>query len=118
VKIGIKRAYEEADASDGLRILVDRLWPRGVRKDALALDRWMKDVAPSPELRAWYGHAPDRFQTFARLYRRELKVGSPADALDELRRLGRRRRLTLVTATRDVERSGARVLADVLRADV
>lgn len=115
MRIQVKRAYDEALASDGVRVLVDRLWPRGVRKDALALDSWMKDVAPSTDLRVWYGHSPDRFPEFAARYRRQLRSGERSHAVAELRRIGRQGQLTLVTATRDLERSGAQVLADVLR---
>jgi uncharacterized protein YeaO (DUF488 family) len=114
MRIKVKRAYEDPLPSDGLRVLVDRLWPRGVRRDTLALDRWLKDVAPSTSLRKWYGHTPDRFPEFAARYRGELQSGERSRAVDELRRVGRRRRVTLVTATRDLERSGAKVLAEVL----
>ncbi len=77
--VKIKRAYEKASRSDGYRVLVDRLWPRGVTKEALRLDLWAKDVAPSPELRRWFGHVPARFQEFARRYHAELRAG-PARA--------------------------------------
>lgn len=114
MRISVKRVYEEPHRSDGLRILVDRLWPRGIRKEGLPHDRWLKEVAPSTELRKWYGHKPDRFREFARRYRRELRSGVASEALKELRGLSRARRLTLLTATRDVDRSGAQVLADIL----
>ena len=114
MRISVKRMYEDPHRSDGLRILVDRLWPRGIRKENLRHDRWLKEVAPSAELRTWYGHRPDRFREFARLYRTELRRGKASEALKELREHGRARRLTLLTATRDVDRSGAKVLADVL----
>lgn len=101
---------------DRLRVLVDRLWPRGLRKDAADLDRWAKDVAPSTELRSWYGHAPDRFDEFARRYRAELDEPERAQALDELRAWQDGRDLTLLTATRDLPTSHATVLAEVLAA--
>ncbi|HET9656983.1 MAG TPA: DUF488 family protein [Kineosporiaceae bacterium] len=112
VRIG--RVYDEPGAGDGRRVLVDRLWPRGLRRDAAHLDEWLRGVAPSDELRRWYGHAPDRFEEFARRYRAELSRDGPAQALDRLRRLARSGTLTLLTATRDVERSQAAVLADLL----
>jgi uncharacterized protein YeaO (DUF488 family) len=114
MRISVKRVYEEPHRSDGLRVLVDRLWPRGIRKEELPHDRWLKEVAPTTELRTWYGHRPDRFREFARRYRRELRTGKASEALKDLRGLSRGRPLTLLTATRDVDRSAAKVLADVL----
>lgn len=109
----VRRIYDPTD--EGVcRVLVDRLWPRGITKDKAHLDAWLKDVAPSPELRRWYGHNPARFDEFARRYRDELIRSPAADAVERLRELGRERRVTLLTATRDVDRSGARVLRDVL----
>jgi uncharacterized protein YeaO (DUF488 family) len=113
--VRVRRVYEEPDPADGVRILVDRLWPRGIRKRDLAHDVWLKDVAPSGELRAWYGHRPERFEGFARRYRKELRSSGPADALEQLRRQVGSRTVTLLTATRDVGRSGAAVLAETLR---
>lgn len=107
--VAVKRIYEPASAQDGTRVLVDRVWPRGIAKADAALDRWAKDVAPSTQLRKWYGHDPAKFAEFERRYRSEL-AGSAA--LEELR--GTSGRLTLVTATRDVEHSQAAVLAAVL----
>jgi uncharacterized protein YeaO (DUF488 family) len=112
--VRVKRVYEPSDPTDGVRVLVDRLWPRGVRKEDLAHDAWLKDVAPSGDLRTWYGHRPERFERFARRYREELGSGAAADALGQLRESVRSRTVTLLTATRDVERSGAAVLAEVL----
>jgi uncharacterized protein YeaO (DUF488 family) len=113
--VRVRRVYEEPDPADGVRILVDRLWPRGLRKQDLAHDAWLKDVAPTGDLRTWYGHRPERFEGFARRYRKELRSGAPADALEQLRKKAGSRTLTLITATRDVERSGAAVLAETLR---
>jgi uncharacterized protein YeaO (DUF488 family) len=114
--VRVRRVYESMERArgDGLRILVDRLWPRGVRKDALQIDRWTKEIAPSSELRTWYGHRPERFGQFATSYRAELRAPAPAEALDALRREARRRNVTLLTATKDVEHSAAEVLATVL----
>lgn len=112
LRVRVKRVYDDPGRADGTRVLVDRVWPRGMRKDDAGLDAWRKDVAPSTELRRWYGHDPDKFAEFAARYREELE--SSADALAELRSLVRSRTLTLLTATKDVEHSHARVLADVL----
>jgi uncharacterized protein YeaO (DUF488 family) len=91
-------------------VLVDRLWPRGVAKADLPLDEWSKDVAPSTELRRWYGHDVDRFDEFERRYRAELREPPAAAAVEHLRTVASRRRVVLLTATRDVEHSGAQVL--------
>lgn len=115
-RIQAKRVYDPPKSGDGTRILVDRLWPRGLKKADAALDEWRRDVAPTPELRKWYGHDPGRFEEFSRRYRAELGRGEPAEAVRELVGMARRRRLTLLTATRDLERSGAAVLAEHLRA--
>jgi uncharacterized protein YeaO (DUF488 family) len=90
------------------------LWPRGVTKDDAALDEWAKDVAPSPELRRWYGHDAAKFEEFARRYGDELRHGTAAEAVAHLLEVARGRPVTLLTATRDLARSGARVLADHL----
>lgn len=113
MNVQVKRIYEEPARDDGRRVLVDRVWPRGISKDRADLDLWCKDVAPSTELRKWYGHDPDKQAEFAKRYRAELRSGPAAAALDDLR--GTRGRLTLLTATKDVELSQAAVLADVLR---
>lgn len=116
--VRVKRVYEEPDPTDGLRILVDRLWPRGVGKQDLPHDAWLKDAAPSSELRTWYGHRPERFEEFARRYRKELRSGAPAAALEQLRQKAGSQTVTLLTATRDMDRSGAAVLAEMLRRPV
>lgn len=109
------RVYEDPGRSGKEhRVLVDRLWPRGVKKDAVDLDEWAKAVAPSAELRRWYGHAPERFAEFARRYRGELTEEPGASALAALRQHARRHKLVLLTATRDVERSGAEVLRGMI----
>jgi uncharacterized protein YeaO (DUF488 family) len=95
-------------------VLVDRLWPRGVQKAALDIDEWAQEVAPSTELRRWYGHDPERFDEFARRYKAELDRDPGAPAVERLRAVAGSGHLVLLTATRDVERSGAAVLAEVL----
>jgi uncharacterized protein YeaO (DUF488 family) len=112
--IAVKRVYDPPEASDGMRVLIDRLWPRGVAKDKLALDRWAKELAPSNELRRWYGHEPARFTEFRRSYLAELKAVH--DHLAELRQAIRGRAVTLLTATRELSLSHAEVLREVLLA--
>jgi uncharacterized protein YeaO (DUF488 family) len=110
----VRRIYD-ADPGDGAhRVLVDRLWPRGVAKVRAPIDEWDKDVAPSTELRRWYGHEPDKYVEFARRYRKELRTPPARDEVARLRSLSKRKRIALVTATRDVEHSGAAVLRAVL----
>lgn len=112
--IEVCRVYDCHDMRNAHRVLVDRLWPRGVAKADAPIDEWAKDVAPSTELRRWYGHDPAMFEEFARRYRDELGQPSAAATVDRLRSLARHTRVALVTATRDVEHSGALVLAAVL----
>jgi uncharacterized protein YeaO (DUF488 family) len=110
-RIRVARIYQDIDPDDGQRVLVDRIWPRGIRKDDPRVGIWLKDVAPSKELREWYHHQPELFDEFAARYEAELS-GSPA--LGELRELATRGVLTLVTATREVDISHAAVLAALL----
>jgi uncharacterized protein YeaO (DUF488 family) len=112
--VQVRRVYDDPGEGGGARVLVDRLWPRGLSKQKANLDEWCKDVAPSPELRKWYGHDPWRFAEFRRRYRVELKDPAHKEALGHLRELARRRRLTLLTATRDPDISEAAVLAEIL----
>jgi uncharacterized protein YeaO (DUF488 family) len=114
-QVRVRRAYEDPEPADGTRVLVDRLWPRGLSKARAALDDWCKDVAPSPELRTWYGHDPDRFAEFSRRYQQELTDPERAAALDRLRDLAASGPLTLITATKNPDISEAAVLADLLR---
>nr|WP_238156839.1 DUF488 family protein [Kribbella sp. VKM Ac-2571] len=109
--VQVRRIYDEPSAGDGVRVLVDRVWPRGIRKDAAAIDEWLKDVAPSTELRKWYGHVPEKFAQFEARYRDELEQPAARTALEHLRTLAKRDTLTLVTATKDVDHSQAAVLA-------
>jgi uncharacterized protein YeaO (DUF488 family) len=111
--VRIKRAYEPAADSDGYRVLIDRLWPRGVSKERAHLDEWDRELAPSTELREWFGHDPARFEEFSGRYRAELSAQSAK--LEELRSIARSRPLTLVYAARDTEHNDAVVLAEVLR---
>lgn len=113
VKVG--RVYDEPARGDGARVLVDRVWPRGLSKDQAHLDEWCKSVAPSTALRKWYQHDPERFEEFGRRYRAELDEPERAEALQHLRQLAKRRTLTLLTATKHAEISEAVVLADLLR---
>ena len=113
--VRVRRVYEQAEPEDGTRVLVDRLWPRGLRKDAARFDEWAKDVAPSSELRTWYGHDPAKFGEFCRRYTAELAQGTPRDALDHLGALAAAGPVTLLTATRDADHSEAAVLAQLLR---
>lgn len=110
--IRLKRAYEPADAGDGVRLLVDRLWPRGVSKERAALDDWLKDIAPSTELRQWFGHDPDRWPEFQRRYRAELR--EHAEELNRIRAMARTHTVTLVYSAHDEEHNDAVVLRGVL----
>ena len=109
--VAIKRVYEPATRGDGARILVDRLWPRGLRKVDADIDQWRKDLSPSTALRQFYGHRPDRFAEFARRYRGELRRAVAAAAVSEMVALNGRRPITFLTASRDLEHSEAAVLA-------
>jgi uncharacterized protein YeaO (DUF488 family) len=109
----LKRAYEPALPSDGERILVDRLWPRGLSKERAAIDDWMKDIAPSAELRRWFGHDVEKWPEFQRRYKRELRAH--AELVDRLARKASRGRVTLVFGARDEEHNVAVVLASVVR---
>jgi uncharacterized protein YeaO (DUF488 family) len=114
MEVRVARVYDPATARDGYRVLVDRLWPRGISKSAAHLDEWCREVAPSASLRRWYAHVPDRFPEFRRRYRIELATGDAAVAIQRLRQLSRKRTLTLLTASRDSATSNAAVLAEVL----
>jgi uncharacterized protein YeaO (DUF488 family) len=111
--VRLKRAYEPAESADSYRVLVDRLWPRGVSRERAKLDGWEKELAPSTELRQWFGHEPSRFEEFRRRYIEELRGRRPR--LAALRRQARAGTLTLVYGARDSEHNEAVVLAEVLR---
>lgn len=109
----IKRAYEDSSEDDGVRVLVDRVWPRGVSKEEAHIDWWAKEVAPSTELRKWFGHEPERYPEFKRRYKSELKGN---DALPRLKELVKEGDVTLVYGAKDEEHNQATVLQEVLSA--
>ena len=111
--IGIKRAYDEPSSDDGLRILIDRLWPRGLTKSKLKLDAWVKHLSPSNELRKWYRHDPKKFSEFRKRYVAELEA--QGEGLDELRAAVKGKTVTLLTATKELDLSHATVLRELLR---
>jgi len=115
--VTVRRVYDDLPPRRETRVLVDRVWPRGIRKDALHLDEWVRDAAPSTELRKWYGHDPEKFPEFRRRYIAELARPGPRAALDRLRTLAAEGPVALLTATRDVGRSNAAVLAEILSQD-
>ena len=110
----VRRVYDDPPPGRETRVLVDRVWPRGVRKDALRLDEWARDVAPSTELRKWYGHDPGKFPEFRQRYLAELAQPGPRAALARLRTLAAEGPVVLLTATRDAGHSQATVLAEIL----
>ncbi|HET9431980.1 MAG TPA: DUF488 domain-containing protein [Chitinophagaceae bacterium] len=112
MKIRIKRVYEKPDKKDGIRILVDRLWPRGLTKEKAGVDLWLKEIAPSPELRKWFGHDPDKWKEFQKRYRQELKNNKqPVAVLKEQAKKGV---VTLIYGAKDEEHNGAIVLKEWL----
>ncbi len=114
-QVRLRRVYDQPEPADGRRVLVDRLWPRGLSKERAAVDDWLRAVAPSDELRRWYGHQPDRFTDFRQRYQRELRAPESSAAVARLRELARSGPVTLLTATRDLGHSQAAVLAELLR---
>lgn len=110
--VRIKRVYDEPAAEDGKRILVDRLWPRGIAKDKARIDEWLKEIAPSDELRKWFGHDPARWDEFRERYRRELEA--KGELLDQLRTLARKETVTLLFAAKDEEHNNAVALKEIL----
>jgi uncharacterized protein YeaO (DUF488 family) len=110
--VKIKRIYEEADPKDGLRLLVDRLWPRGLSKEKAHVDRWLKEIAPSDELRHWFAHDPAKWQEFRTRYRDELAATRPI--LDEVAELAHKEPVTLLYAAKDEEHNNAVVLKELL----
>jgi uncharacterized protein YeaO (DUF488 family) len=113
-RIAIKRAYEAPSRDDGRRVLVDRMWPRGVARDRLAVDDWLKEAAPSNELRRWFNHDPARWREFVKRYRNELKAPPASEAVAELVRCARQAPLTLVYAARDEKHNDAVALREVI----
>jgi len=118
VNVRVRRIYDAPEPGDGKRVLVDRLWPRGMSKERAELFEWCKDVAPSPQLRQWYGHDPEKFDEFVKRYRAELDDQEHVEALDSLRKLAHGGTVTLLTASKRDDISEATVLQLVLtRAD-
>jgi len=114
-KVRVRRIYEDPARGDGIRVLVDRIWPRGMTREKARLDEWCKQIAPSTALRKWYGHDSKRFEEFTRRYRQELAEPERAEALAHLRGLAKTRTLTLLTASKAAEISEATVLAQLLQ---
>lgn len=112
--IMLRRVYDAPTPQDGTRILIDRLWPRGISKERAHIDLWLKEIAPSHELRTWFGHDPAKFTEFRRRYEAELAVGAAHEALTTLTDLARHGPITLVFAARDAEHANAHVLYDLL----
>ena len=115
LRISLKRAYEAPSDDDGIRVLVERLWPRGLSKADAAIDHWMKDIAPTPQLRTWFGHRPKRWPEFQARYLAEL--GANPEAVRALEKLYSAGPVTFVFAARDMERNSAVVLKTYLEAD-
>ncbi len=113
-RVRVRRAYDAPEPADGTRVLVDRVWPRGLSKERADLDEWCKEVAPSTELRKWYSHDPERFAEFTTRYRAELEEPERAEALAGLREIAGRGTLTLLTASKRSDISQATVLAELL----
>ena len=111
--ISIKRIYEDFSESDGYRILVDRLWPRGVSKDEAHVDEWLKEIAPSETLRKWFNHEPEKFPAFKTKYKAELK--DKKETLDAIRKRGQHHRVTLLYGAKDTVHNQAQVLLEVLK---
>lgn len=114
-KVQVRRVYDDPARGDGTRVLVDRIWPRGMTKARAELDEWFKQIAPSTELRKWYHHDPERFTEFSRRYREELKEPERAEALEHLRGLATDHTLTLLTASKAADISEAAVLVELLK---
>jgi uncharacterized protein YeaO (DUF488 family) len=114
LNLSIKRVYDPAEPGDGYRILIDRLWPRGVSRERARLDEWARDLAPSTELREWFNHDPKRFAEFRERYREELR--GHVNEIDELRERASHGRVTIVYGARDTEHNDAVVIAELVRA--
>ena len=115
--VALKRVYDESEPGDGTRVLVDRLWPRGLSKERAHIDLWLKEIAPSSGLRTWFGHDPEKFAEFRRRYENELATEAGQTALAKLRDQAKQGTVTLVFAARDTEHANAVVLRDLLLRD-
>ena len=115
MSIKIKRIYDEPERSDGTRILIDRLWPRGMSKEKAAIDEWMKEIAPSDKLRGWFGHKPERWAEFKKRYRKELGDPEKKNMLETLKRVSRISTVTLLYSARDDEHNNAVALQGFLK---
>lgn len=115
MKIGIRRVYDPPEKDEGLRVLVDRIWPRGMRKEDLPYDVWDKNIAPTPELRKWFGHDPERWKEFHEKYRRELAAPEVQERLKNIRQEAGKRPITLLYAARDIEHNHALILAEAFK---
>lgn len=113
--VDIRRVYDPQNKGEGLRVLIDRLWPRGVRKDDLQYDLWEKEIAPTPALRKWFGHSPERWEAFGDKYRKELDSPRARERLEAIAKEAGKRKITLLYGARDPEHNHALILADVLR---
>ena len=114
LSIALKRAYDEPSASDGTRVLVERLWPRGISRERAHINLWLKDVAPSTELRKWFNHDPQKFPEFRRRYETELKSETAQASLTKLCEIAKQGQLTLIFAARDLSHSNAIIIQDLL----
>lgn len=114
--VQMKRIYEKVEKNDGVRVLVDRVWPRGMSKEDAHLDHWMKEVGPSNDLRKWFGHDPDKYDTFKKKYKEELESGDQQEELQKLKDLTKQhnKNLTLLFAAKDEQHNQARVLKEIL----
>jgi uncharacterized protein YeaO (DUF488 family) len=110
----IKRAYEPVENADGKRILIDRLWPRGLSKSEAHIDEWLKDLAPSTELRKWFGHDPQKWGEFRKRYIKELSSPEKTRLLEDIARRSRRETITLIYSAKDTEHSDVKVLEELI----
>ncbi len=110
--IKIKRIYEPASPDDGKRIYIDRLWPRGMKKEEVKIDEWLKEISPSDSLRKWFGHDPSKYKEFKRRYRKELEKHS--EILERIRKEGKKETVTLLFSAKDVEHNNATVMRELL----
>lgn len=113
--IKIKRVYNQPEDADGIRVLVDRLWPRGLPKEKAQVDEWLKGIAPSGELRKWFGHKTERWEEFRQRYGEELKSSDKQELIQRLRALAKKGTVTLLFGAKDAEHNNAKVLVNVLK---